>query len=133
MYMYVYVYVCMYVCMYVHSRDMKTQKIDILKERLSLFYCNLIQHNFVLNMFSIGQICKENFHQFGDIMDDVTKIWMFVTSKFLIQLFQNFDDLTGHMVYLSGFKQSNEPKVLTYINVKKVCFFQLYFSDSFWL
>ena len=43
-----------------HSRDMKTQhiKFEILKERLSLFDCNLIQHDFVLNMFSIGQICK---------------------------------------------------------------------------
>ena len=48
---------------------MKTQhiKFDILKERLSLFYCNLIQHNFVLDMFSIGQICEENFHPFGDV------------------------------------------------------------------
>ena len=59
----------------VHSRDMKTQhiKIEILKERLRLFYCNFIQHNFVLNIFSIGQICKEIFYPFGDVMDDVTK------------------------------------------------------------
>ena len=58
-----------------HSHDMKTQhiKFKILKERLSLFNCNFIQHNFVLNMFSIGQICKENFHPFGDVMDDATK------------------------------------------------------------
>ena len=48
-------------------------KFEILKERLSLFYCNLIQHNFVLDMFSIGQICEENFHLFGDVMDDVIK------------------------------------------------------------
>ena len=54
---------------------MKTQhiKFEILKERLSLFYCNLIQHNFVLNRFSIGQICKENFNPFGDVMGDFTK------------------------------------------------------------
>ena len=54
---------------------MKTQHIEfeILKERLSLFYCNLIQHNFVLDMFSNDQICEENFHPFGDAMDDVTK------------------------------------------------------------
>ena len=54
---------------------MKTQhiKFETLKERLSLFDCNLIQHNFVLNIFSIGQICKENFHPFGEVMDDVTK------------------------------------------------------------
>ena len=54
---------------------MKTQhiKFEILKERLRLFYCNFIQHNFVLNMFSIGQICKENFHPFRDVIDDVTK------------------------------------------------------------
>ena len=48
---------------------MKTQHItfEILKERLSLVYCNLIQLNVVdaLNMFSIGQICKENVHPFG--------------------------------------------------------------------
>ena len=55
---------------------MKTQhiKFEILKERLSLFYCNLIRCIFVLNMFSIGRICKEKFHSFGDVMDDVTKI-----------------------------------------------------------
>ena len=54
---------------------MKTQhiKFEILKERLSLFHCNFKQHNFVLNMFSIGRICKENFRPFGDVMDDVTK------------------------------------------------------------
>ena len=54
---------------------MKTQhiKFKILKERLSLFYCNLVQHNFVLDMFSVGQICEENFHPFGDVMDGVTK------------------------------------------------------------
>ena len=44
--------------MHVHSHDMKTQhiKFEILNERLCLFYCNFIQHNFVHNMFSIGQI-----------------------------------------------------------------------------
>ena len=54
---------------------MKTQQIKlvVLKERLRLFSYNFIQHNFVLNMFSIGQICKENFHLFGDVMDDITK------------------------------------------------------------
>ena len=59
----------------IHSRDMKTQhiKFRILKERLCLFYCNLVQHNFVLDIFSIGQIFEENFHPFGDVMDDVTK------------------------------------------------------------
>ena len=53
---------------------MKTQhiKFEILKEILSLFYCYLIQHNSVLNMLSTGQICKVNFHPFGDVMDDVT-------------------------------------------------------------
>ena len=60
---------------FIPSRDMNTQhiKFEILKERLRLFYCNLIQNNFVLGMFSIGQICTENFHPFGDVMDDVTK------------------------------------------------------------
>ena len=60
---------------YIQSRDMQTQhiKFEILKRRLRLFYCNFIQHNFVLNMCSIGQICKDNFHAFGDVMDDVTK------------------------------------------------------------
>ena len=54
---------------------MKTQhiKFEILKERLILFHCDLIQHNFVLDMFSIGQICEEYCHPFGDVMDDVTK------------------------------------------------------------
>ena len=54
---------------------MKTQRIkcEILKDRLGLFYCNLIQLNFVLNMFSIVQICKESFRPYGDIRDDVTR------------------------------------------------------------
>ena len=46
---------------------------EILKERLSLFNCNLKQHNFVLNMFPVGPICKENNHPFGEVMEDVTK------------------------------------------------------------
>ena len=54
---------------------MKTQhiKFKILKEGLSLFYCNLIQHNFVLNMLSTDPICEENVHPFDDVIDDVTK------------------------------------------------------------
>ena len=48
-------------------------KFEILKERLSLFFCNLIQHNFVLDMFSTDKICEENFHPFGDVMYDITK------------------------------------------------------------
>ena len=52
---------------------MKTQriKLEILNERLYLLNCNLIRLNFVLNMFLIGQICKEKFHPFDDIMGDV--------------------------------------------------------------
>ena len=58
-----------------HSHDMKTQhiKFEILKERLSLYYCTLIQHYFGLNKLSTGQICKENIHPFGEIIDDVTE------------------------------------------------------------
>ena len=54
---------------------MKTQHIrfEILNERLSLFYCNIIQLNFVLNMFLIGQVCKEIFASFGGVTDDVTR------------------------------------------------------------
>ena len=71
---------------------MKTQhiKFEILKERQSLFDCNLKQHNFVINMLSIGQSCKEKNHPFGEVMDDVTKIWMFATGKLLIKLFPSF-------------------------------------------
>lgn len=59
----------------VHSSDMKTQHIqfEILNERPNLFYFNLIQLNFVLNMFLIVRFCNENFHPFGDVMGDVTK------------------------------------------------------------
>ena len=68
---------CIVYLIKLHLRDMKMQhiKFEILKERLCLFYCNYmyIQHNFVHNMFSIGQICKENFQPFGDVMVDVTK------------------------------------------------------------
>ena len=62
---------------------MKTQhiKFEILKEKQSLFDCNLKQHNFVINMLLIGQNCKEKNHPFGEVMDDVTKIWMFATGK----------------------------------------------------
>ena len=54
---------------------MKTHNInfEILKEGLSLFYCNLIHHNFVLNMLLTDPICKENVHPFDDVIDDVTK------------------------------------------------------------
>ena len=54
---------------------MKTQhiKFEILKEGLSLFYCNLIQHNLVLNLLSTDQMRKENVHPFDDGTDDVTK------------------------------------------------------------
>ena len=71
---------------------MKTQhlKFEILKERQSLFYCNLIQPDFVLNMFSIGQICKENFHPFGDVMDAVTKIFDICTGNFQFNCFKTF-------------------------------------------
>ena len=52
---------------------MKTQhiKFEILNGRLCLFDCNLIRLNFVLNMFLICQFCKEKFHSFDDVMDDV--------------------------------------------------------------
>ena len=65
---------------------MKTQhiKFEILKERQSLFDCNLKQHNFVINMLSIGQSRREKYHPFGEVKDDVTKIWMFATGKLLI-------------------------------------------------
>ena len=58
-----------------HSRYMKTQhiKFEILNERLSVFKCNLIQLNFVLNILLIGRICDANFHPFGDVRDDVTR------------------------------------------------------------
>ena len=59
----------------VHSHDKKTTRIkfEIPIEKLSLFYCNFIQRNFVLNMCLIGQICKENCHPFGDVRDDITR------------------------------------------------------------
>ena len=66
-------------------------KFEILKERLCLFQCNLIQHKFVLNMFSTGQICKENDHSFGD---DITQTLDVSHSKFLNQMFQAVCDLT---------------------------------------
>ena len=47
-------------------------KFEILKDGLSLFYCNLIHHNFVLNMLLTDPICKENVHPFDDVIDDVT-------------------------------------------------------------
>ena len=54
---------------------MKTQHIqfEFLNERLSVFKCNLIQLNFVLNMLMIGRICNANFHPFGDVIPDVTR------------------------------------------------------------
>ena len=59
----------------IHSRYMNTQhiKFEILNERLSVFKCNLIQLNFVLNILVIDRICDENFHSFDDVRDDVTR------------------------------------------------------------
>ena len=62
-------------------------KFEILREGLSSFYCNLIQKNFVLNMFSTDQICNENFHPFDNGMMTSLKVWMFPTGKLLNQLF----------------------------------------------
>ena len=54
---------------------MNTQhiKFEILNEILSVFKCNLVQLNFVLDVLVIGRICNANFHPFGDIRDDVTR------------------------------------------------------------
>ena len=54
---------------------MKTQhiKFEILNERLSVFKCNLIQLNFVLNILVIGRIYDANFHPFGDVRDESQK------------------------------------------------------------
>ena len=54
---------------------MKTPHInfEILIECLTLFKCNLIQLNFVLNMLVMGRIYNANFHPFGDVRDDVTR------------------------------------------------------------
>ena len=54
---------------------MKTQhiKFEILNERLTLFKCNLIQLNFVLDMLVSSRICNANFHTFDDVKDDVTR------------------------------------------------------------
>ena len=76
-----------------HSRDMKTQhiKFEILNERLSLFFCNIIQLNFVLNMFLIGQVCKETFALFGGVKDDVTRSFrVFAIGKLVNKLYPNF-------------------------------------------
>ena len=58
-----------------HSSDMKTQhiKFEILNKRLTLFKCNLIQFNFVLNTLVLDRICNANFHTFGDVRDDVPR------------------------------------------------------------
>ena len=55
----------------IHSRVMKTQhiKFEILNERLTLFKCNLMQLNFIINMLVINA----NFYAFGDVKDDVSR------------------------------------------------------------
>ena len=60
---------------YLHSCDMKTHyiKFEILNERLSLFYCNIIHLSLALNMFMFNQICNANYHPFGDGRDAVTR------------------------------------------------------------
>ena len=91
-----------------HPRYMKTQhiKFEILKERLILFYYNLIQHNFVLIMLSTDQICKENVHPLMMSLLTSLKVLMLATGKLLNQLFQNLCDFTGWMIYISGYKQN---------------------------
>ena len=59
----------------IHSRDMKMQhiKFEILSERLTLFKCNFIQLNFVLNILVMGRFCNAKFHPFVGVRDDVTR------------------------------------------------------------
>lgn len=91
----------------VHSRNMKTQhmKFEILKERLSLFYCNLVHLNFVLNMFSPGQIWNEKFHPFRMSWMTSLKVWIVARGKIVNQLHKNFFELTGWLIYFSCYKQ----------------------------
>ena len=68
---------------------MKTQhlKFEILKERLCLFYYNI---NFVLNMLSIGKLCKEK-KIIRLVMSGVTsqEVSMFAKGKVVNQMQQN--------------------------------------------
>ena len=57
-------------------------------------------------MLSICQICKENFHPFGDVMDDLTRSWDVCLRLAFNQVYQNFCDLIGYMIYISGYKQT---------------------------
>ena len=52
---------------------MKNIKFKILNEKRNLFNCNLMRLNFVLNTLLIGQMCKETFHLFSDVSDNVTR------------------------------------------------------------
>ena len=67
---------------------MKTHYIkhEILNEILTLFYCNLIQLTFILNMLLIGQICNENFIRLVMSLMPSQEVWMFATGKFVNQL-----------------------------------------------
>ena len=51
-------------------------------------------------MFSTGQICKENFHPFGDSWMTSLEVWMFATGRLLIQLFQSFVIFTMPYKYI---------------------------------
>ena len=56
------------------------------------------------------------------------EVWMFATGKLGNKSNQLFCDLTGHMIYISGYKQTLVSFHLrSYENEK--CYFQFYFSD----
>ena len=61
--------------LFLHSRDMKRQhvKFGILRNRLGLLHCNLIQINFALTICLIGQFFDDNFYPFSGVSDDVPR------------------------------------------------------------
>ena len=106
---------------------MKTQhiKFEILNERLSLFNSNLKQLNFALNMLFIDQICNANLMTARMTSQEMC---MFATGKLVNQLNQILCDLTGLMIYISGYKQTWSDIIFATVKTKNVIF-QLYFSE----
>ena len=107
----------------IHSREMNTKhiKFEILIDRLCLFNYNLKQLNVVLNLI-IGQNCKENFHPFGDVSDDVTRAFDTCHRLAYGSIVSNLLRFDNVIEFTSGYKHF----IYAAMKVKK-CY--LFFSD----
>ena len=80
-------------------------------------------------MFSVGQICKDNFHPFGDVMDKVTRslnVCHIKACEPIVSKLLRYDKVNG----LYTFQDTNKFwSNFIYAAKTRNVIFQLYFSD----